>query len=235
MPRSRVAAAAIIGAMIAFPTPSSADELRDALDSALSSGDTNKIILLSRDHKGPAEQAEIGQWLKEKVDTGQAPDTFAQAMVFQALHNKDLPAALTYLTYYRALLLFDGAICTDPSSAGSLLEATIFLFGRLVNNPSLTVDQKRNAVDRALKMEQATASVRKKDPSLCEAGLTAYSKALHVPLAPNSETPGGGAQNAAPSATGRYIDDPVWRQKRTELLQNVKPFLLKLNGVPAGP
>jgi hypothetical protein len=221
--------AAILFALMA--SPAAADELRDALEAALASGDSQALAALMRDHTDPADQAEMARWFKDKVDTGQAPDRYAQAVVSGYVRAKNLSDALIYLNYYRALLAVDSATCPDPSSGGSLLEATIFLYGRLNDVPGLTADQKRSAVDRALKLEETTASVRKFDPSLCGAGLSRYARALNVTL-PNPL--GRDAQTAAPSS-GLYKDDPAWSKKRSEMLPQLRPMLLMLMGVQDNP
>jgi hypothetical protein len=107
-----------------------ADTLRSSLDFSLVAGDMQGVIAIIRDHKDPADQAQIADWLKEKVDTGQAPDRLAMSMVLLSLTD-DAPM---HLSYYRALIFIDSAICTDALSGGSLLEATIFLFGRLTTD-----------------------------------------------------------------------------------------------------
>jgi hypothetical protein len=169
MPKLHIAAAAaVVCSMLMFPARAPADELQDALESALSSGDTAKVLSIMKDHKEPAEQAEFSQWLKQKVDSGQAPDQFASLMILTSLRERNFDDALMYLSYYRALLLIDGLACSDSSSPGSIFEGTIFLFGRLVNDPRFTMDQKRDSVDRAMKLEEATLRCEKRIPRFAE-------------------------------------------------------------------
>ncbi len=173
------------------------------------------------EHKDPADRAEIVQWLQEKVDTGKAPDSYAMEMAVASLRNDDRIKALTYLNYYRAIILVDGATCSDPTSVGSLLEGSIFLFGKLTADERITVDERRNSVDHALRLGGETSLLRKRDPSLCRAGLTAYAKQLNVPMSPDP----------AASLAGLYADDPVWREKRVQILPNLKKMLLIASGV----
>jgi hypothetical protein len=217
---------AAVCATTLFSTPAPADDLRGALDLALSSRDTAKILSIMKDHKEPSDQPEIIRWLKDKVDTGQAPDQFASFLIVTSLREKNFDNALFYLSYYRTLIVVDGATCSDPSSPGSLLEGTIFLFGRLMKDQTFTVDQKNKAVDRAMKLEEATSAVRRRDPSLCGAGLTRYAKDLHLqsPTPPKSE-----------ESTGLYNDDPDWRQKRSATLPNLRTLLLATVGVNEKP
>jgi len=226
-----IGGAGILFALWVSPS-AAANELRNALDASLASGDPQQLVAIMRDHQNPADQVQIVRWLKDKVDTGQAPDKFAQVMVLQSLSEKNIPDAAMYLSYYRALVWIDSSICPDPSSGASLLEGTIFLFGRLSHAPSLTEDQKRSAVDRALKLEETTSAVRKIDSSLCGAGLTGYAKDLNLTL---SAPKGYDAITAAPS-TGLYKDDPVWIKKRREIiLPQLQATLLSLIGVQSSP
>jgi hypothetical protein len=215
--------AAAICATVLFPSAAVADDLRDALDLALSSRDTPKILSIMKDHKAPSDQAELVRWLKDKVDSGQAPDQFASFLILTSFSEKNFDDVLFYLGYYRTLIVVDGATCADPSSPGSLLESTIFIFGRLLKDQKFTLDQKQGAVDRAIKLEQATSPTRRRDPSLCGAGLTRYAKDLHLQL-PTPAKP--------QESTGLYNDDADWRQKRSAALPNLKALLLSTLGVP---
>lgn len=204
-----------------------ANELRDSLDSSLMSGDMQQVVSVMRGHKDPADQAEIADWLKEKVDTGQAPDQFAMSMIVISLKNGKIDDALMYLSYYRSLIIIDSSICGNSSSGGSLLEATIFLFSKIGSDKSITLEQRRNAVGRAIAMEAATSSVRKKDPSLCGAGLSAYAKDLHVTSPQSTDR---NTQESLAAAPSLYNDNPQWRKNREGGLPKLKSILLALIG-----
>jgi len=154
-------------------------------------------------------------------------------MIFASRRGKDhdtaLSSALMYLNYYQALIFLDSMICSDQSSGEAFLLRTMVLFRKLVNDKDLTIDQKRQAVDTAMELEEETFPFRKKNPSLCIAGMTEYAKELHIDLDPKPQS-----STTPSSTTGLYVDDQIWRQKRIEALSTMKDLLLTLNGVQAG-
>ncbi|MBV8769054.1 MAG: hypothetical protein JO094_09200 [Hyphomicrobiales bacterium] len=130
--------------------------------------------------------------------------------------------------------MIDGVTCKDPSSGGSLIEATIFFHQSLLNRKQqTTTDQKKAAVERAIKLEERSSKVRRKDPALCGSGLTAYAKDLNVPFEPAGSL-GRDTSDMKFSTNRLYADDPVWQQKRQEQLPNLRNFLLLLVGVKDG-
>lgn len=196
--------AILAGALLT--SPAVADGQNDSLDSDLSTGNIQHIALLLQNHPEPADQAKIFARIKEKVDTGQALDSVAVMMIGVPQQDKD--DALMYLNYYRALLFLDGATCPDPSRGSGLMMLTGLLEGMFaklngkeLNGKDTPIEPKQNAINRALKLEEATSSVRKKDPSLC-----------------------GDTQNSASSQLTLYADDPVWQENRTEILPKLRAY-----------
>lgn len=224
---------AAVTVVVPLMSPAAADPLLDLLEASLNAGKIPELAAIVRDHAKVTDLPEIIDWLRRKVDSGQAPDNFARLMVAFALRNGDKDQALMYLSYYRALIIVDGSSCPDPSSPGSLLEQTIFLPGKLDSDKSISVERKRDAIDRALVLEQATSSTRKRDPSLCEAGLTAYAKALDVPLTNGSD--GKAKEAATPLGRTPYAGDPTWVQKRDQTLKQLRRTLLFMNGATSSP
>jgi hypothetical protein len=204
--------------------PARADALHDALAVSMASGDTQTFVAVVKAHDDPESLAAIFAWLKSAADSGQAPDSFVNFLVPFALRANDIPDALLYLSYYRALISLDSAICPDKSSGGSLLEGSIFLNARLLRDPAISAEQKTASVDRALALEAGTSRARTIDPALCGAGLGQYAKDLNVPQPPQPALP-----------TGRYADDAGWRQARTEALPNLRKALLAMAGATVSP
>jgi hypothetical protein len=152
-------------------------------------------------------------------------------MVFQSFRERNLDDALMYLSYERAILLVDGSACSDATSAGHIVEGTIFLFAKLVASSGATEEQKRSAIDRALAMEDATSSVRVEDVSICGMGLAAMGKALNVPDALAKPDGFLGSSQAASGRPSLYADNAIWRQKRSEWLPKLKSFLPLMMGI----
>jgi len=196
----------IVGALLA--SPASADPLHDLLAANLVPGKAEQFISIMRDH--PEDQEEITRWLKQRVDSGQAPDEFVQLLVPILARNKKINDALIYLNYFRSLIIIDGVICKDDEHQGTVLKATIFVYGRLIDDKIVTVEQKRDAAERAIKLENATSAIRKRDLSLCGPGHNA-----------NATTPEG----------NRYADDPLWRVSRGERLKELRRLLFAMSGV----
>jgi len=207
----RIAASLLLAIIITTglaASPAHADNVRTQLDAGLAGG-TDKLLGVLAQHAKPAEQAEVSAWIKEKVETGQAPDSFASAMILVAAESGNKADALMYLDYFRALVIIDSAACADATAGPTLLQGSIFLYGQMVNDKTLTQDQRQAAVDRAIALEAATAAARKPDPAICAAG-------------------GRPPEAAKPAA--RYADDAIWRQKRDEALPKLQETLLKLSG-----
>ncbi len=225
---------AVAGMIVTCMPPSAAvaDELRSALDASLAAEDLPQLVSIIRNHKDPGDQAEITDWLKEKVDTGQTPDSFVTVMTQLSLARKNVDDALLYFSYYNALISIDSGECSDPTSGGSLLEASMFL-GAWTQSPNITLEQKQAAVDHAIKLEAATSSARKRDQSLCTAGLTAYAKALHIPTSNSAQAEHHGAQEAQQELlkSSLYADDPLWRKRRAETLPQIPTLLLIMMGI----
>ena len=130
-------------------------------------------------------------------------------MILVAMAQGNKVDALMYLDYFRALVIVDSAACADGTAGPTLLQGSIFLYGQMVNDKTLTQEQRQAAVDRAIALEAATANARKPDPAICAAG-------------------GRPPEAAKPGA--RYADDAIWRQKRDEALPKLRETLLKLSG-----
>ena len=204
----RIAASLLLATALAA-SPAHADSLRDQLDAGLAGG-TDKLLAVLAQHAKPAEQAELSAWIKDKVEAGQTPDSFASSMILVAMAQGNKEDALMYLDYFRALVVIDSAVCADATAGATLLQGSIFLYGQMVNDKTLTQEQRQAAADRAIALEAATANVRKPDPAICAAG-------------------GRPPQPADPAA--RYTDDATWRQKRDEALPKLRETLLKYSGV----
>jgi hypothetical protein len=200
---------------LAAALPAAAASLRDQLDANLATLDTEQVLAMLTAHPDPGDSAEISGWVKEKVDTGAAPDRLAETMIMLSLKAKALDETLTYMSYYRALILIDSMACRDGASGFSLLQGTSLVFGIIERDKSITREQRIAAVDRAMTLEAATAEVRRQDPSLCAAGAK-----------------GSGSTGAAPPTAPlpRYASDPAWHQRRADGLPDLRALLLAMNG-----
>jgi hypothetical protein len=200
---------------LAVALPAAAGPLRDQLDASLATLDTEQVLAVLTAHPDPVDGAEISGWVKEKVDTGAAPDRLAETMIMLSLKAKALDDALTYMSYYRALILIDSMACQDGASGAALLQGTSLVFGIIERDKAVTREQRIAAVDRAMTLEAATADVRRQDPSLCAAG---------------SKAPGSPGTTPQP----RYASDPTWRQHRADGLPKLRELLLSMNGAGNG-
>ena len=216
---------------LGYVVPTSAKDLRPQVDSAIVNDDPQKLNLIFLSHKEAQDRTEVFEQTQDKIRVGAAPDGFANSMVLMSLLLGRKEDALAYLDYYRALVALDTAACPDPSAGGSLLEGTMFLFGRLTNDPTVTAEQKKAAVDQAMVLEEQTSSRRKIDPKLCQAGLSEYAKDLHVDLDHGSGKPGRTGPNGSASSGLTYTDNPSWRRNREATLPRLKTMLLTLSGV----
>jgi hypothetical protein len=205
-----------------------ADALSTQLDSAFAAQNMAQLAAISKAHPDPADQSAIVRSVRRHLDDGEAPDHLALPMAIVLLRKSNLDAALTYLAYYRELIILDGLVCPNQESPGSLLEGTIFLFGRLDHDTSITLDRKERAVDRALALEASTSSARRIDPALCGAGLAAYGSDLDVKL-PYVQVP------AWTTPTAPYAASAEWRRARARQLPGMRSFLLQFSGVIIAP
>lgn len=197
-----------------FALPARAETVSEQLDAALASGDSARLVAAIRAHKD-TDRAETTGWIKRKVDAGETPDRFAMIMVATSVHDHNMDDALMYLSYYRAVLLIDAAVCADRTSGRTLAQSSVVTFSRLTSDPSVTPEQKRQAVERALRLEADNAGKRRRDPSLCSGGLE-----------PNAAAAGA-------SASALYADDPAWRAQREALLPNLPEELATMNDARA--
>ena len=222
---SRLILKTFIGAILLVLTLASvvmADELRNSLDASLSEGDNAKLMGIMNAQTDPASQLEIRDWIKEKVDSGEGPASFALTTAVADAKAKKIDDALEYLNYYRAILLVDSSICPDPSSGGAQIEATLFVFARFFNELGGTDDQKRAAISRAMKLESEIAPKRLVDPSLCNYRTDKSARDLS-------------GNNPAPQPLGlprgRYAANANWKDKRAAVLPNLEKFLAAWSGL----
>jgi hypothetical protein len=201
-----------------------ADALSDQLDSAFAAQSMAKLVAISKAHPHPADQLAIGQSVKRHLDKGEAPDHLALAMAIMLMQKSNVDDALTYLAYYRELIIIDGLVCPNQNYTASLLEGTMFQFGRLDHDKSIAVSRKERAVDQALDLEARTSSARRIDPALCSGGKADYASNLDFKL-PYVEVP------AWTTPTSPYADNADWRLARAQQLPGIRTFLLQLSGV----
>lgn len=191
--------------------PVRAETLSELLNATLASGDMTKLIAALRAHKDTADRAELTGWIRQKVDAGLVPDRFAMILVATSVHDRNMDDALMYLSYYRAVVMIDSGVCQDRTSGRTLAQASVVTFSRLTSDPGVTAEQKRQAVERALRLEAATAPARRRDASLCSAGLDPS------------------ADGAAAAAPALYADDPAWRTQREAQLPQLAEALAVMN------
>jgi len=202
------------GLILAQATPILlAGQFQNSLETTLLFGDPIGLTKSIMSEKDPATQQSMIKWLADKIANGKALDRFAPAMIALSLQNHNFEDAWMYLSYYRALIIIDTATCSDPSAGGSQMEGTIFVFGRLQNTirKNLTDEQRGKALDRALKLEVSTSSLRRPDAVLCGGALDTHSPDRAKPSLPGQEKTPQAEQDF-------YAQNPIWQKHRTESL-----------------
>ena len=217
--------------LMLLSSSANADNLLASLDAALASGDVQNMVAILTSHPDKASQMEAGQWLKDKIDHGQASDSFSIALSPILASQGDVEGALTYLDYFAAVSFIDIDTCPDASFRGAHAEGVIFISALLRRKLNVDPAQARNSVKKAMALEAATAGKRRVDPSLCGGGRIAYSNPHGLPL-PDAPPDKTGSRRKLWSATGPlYIDDPAWRAKRSAALPNLESLLLTIDGM----
>lgn len=214
------------GLILAEATPNLlADQFENSLETTLLSGDSTSLTKSIMSEKDPATQQRMIEWLAGKIANGEAADRFAPAMIVLSLRNQNDEDAWMYLSYYRVLLLIDTATCSDETAGWHQLEVSMVLFGSLQDSirKNLTDEERGKALERALKLEVSTSSLRKPDASLCTGGLDTYLPDRAKPSVPGQEKTPQAPQDF-------YAQNPRWQKHRAEALPKLKESLAAMNG-----
>jgi len=215
-------------------------DLRNALEAAFAAGNIKQLMSIIASQKDVAGEQQVAAWTKEKIATGEAPAQTALLAASAAMRVGKPNDALMYVAYYGAQALIDGSTCADKTAGGNKIMVAMLLFHKVVEARHVSPDRQRDAVERALNLENATAGKRMVDRSLCEGGLGSYARDLHLKLPAPANPAGLQQQDKVPPL--RYVDSKDWRENRAKVLPRVKEILLfmagdakqrKPSGVPA--
>ena len=215
--------------IILVASPALGDDIRRSLEAALASGNTQVMASILSSRPAVTDRLEIGRWLRKKIDLGQTPDSFVPLLPAILASQGDVELAVAYVNYYFAISFIDVSACPEISSGGSVVEAAAFASGIFLDRLNIDPAQFRVAVDRPIELEEATANLRRVDPSLCAGGLTPYSNPRQTPP-PSASPDASGLRRQLWSPGGPlYRDDPTWRAKRRAILPNLRRYLLALH------